>query len=348
MKEQIGAEKIATGHNRNDHEETILMNILRGTGLDGLIGIDPIRDYYIRPLIEISREAIEKYLSEENIPVRIDATNLTSDYFRNSLRLELIPLIRKKYCPHIGQSLRRLAEIAKRDLSFMEEATEKAGAHVIRNESEKVIIDIKRFSEQHEAIKYRLVRLAVEKLAGNVKDFEIRHANLLVDFIEQASPGSRIDLPKNLQGVKEYEHCILSKGNFNESPDYSYTLSVPGYITIEETGISIKAYIQPRSSEQTIIKTDPRTSYLDYDKINSDLVIRNRQPGDRFKPLGGVGFKKLKDFFIDEKVPRRKRNHVPIVAAGGRIIWVGGMRIDDRFKVTEETKRILVLIVESI
>jgi tRNA(Ile)-lysidine synthase len=347
LKEQIGAKKIATGHNRNDHEETILMNIFRGAGLDGLVGIDPVRDYFIRPLIDIPREAIEKYLREEDIPYRIDATNLTSDYFRNSLRLELIPLIRKKYCPHIGQSLRRLAEIAKRDLSFMDEETEKAWAHVIRCEPEKVIIDVKKFSQRHEAIKYRLVRLAVEKLAGNVKDFETRHANLLVDFIEQASPGSLIDLPKNLQGVKEYEHCILSKENFDEIPDYSYILSVPGQITIRETGIRVKAYIQP-CSEHTTIENDRRTAYLDYDKIDSDLVIRNRQPGDRFKPLGGIGFKKLKDFFIDEKVPRRKRNHVPIVAAGGRIIWVGGMRIDDRFKVTGETKRILVLVVEGL
>ena len=345
LKQQIGAEKIATGHNRNDHEETILMNIFRGAGLDGLVGIDPVRDYFIRPLIEIPREAIEKYLKQENFLLR-STTNLTSDYFRNSLRLELIPLIRKKYCPHIGQALRRLAEITRRDLAFMVEETEKALAHVIRCEPEKVIIDVKKFSEQHEAIKYRLVRLAVEKLAGNVKDFETRHAKLVVDFIEKASPGNMIDLPKNLWGVKEYEHCILSKGNFNETPDYSYILAVPGEITIQETGISVKANTQP-CSEHSTIKNDLRTAYLDYDKIDSDLVIRNRRPGDRFKPLGSIGFKKLKDFFIDEKVPRRKRNHVPIVEAGGQIVWVGGMRIDDRFKVTGETKRILVLVVES-
>jgi len=347
VKEQTGAQKIAIGHNRNDHEETILMNIFRGAGLDGLIGIDPVRDCYIRPLIEIPRETIERYLKQENIPFRIDATNLTSDYFRNSLRLELIPLIRKKYCPHLGQSLRRLAEIARRDLSFMEEETARTGVNVITCEHEKVIIDVKKFSELHEAIKYRLVRSAVEKLAGNVKDFETRHAKLLVDFIEKASPGSMIDLPKNLQGVKEYDYFIISNDNFDEIPDYRYILGIPGEIIIKETGIGIKTYIKPHS-DQTIIKTDPTIAYLDYDKINADLVIRNRRPGDRFKPLGSIGFKKLKDFFIDEKVPRRKRNHVPIVAAGGQIIWVGGMRIDDRFKVTGETKRILVLVMEGL
>ncbi|NLZ54062.1 MAG: tRNA lysidine(34) synthetase TilS [Thermoanaerobacteraceae bacterium] len=345
VKEQINAQKIATGHNQNDHEETILMNILRGTGLDGLMGIDAVRGSYIRPLIEIPRNEIEKHLEQEDIPFRIDATNLTTDYFRNSLRLELIPLIREKYCPHLGQSLRRLSEIARRDLTFMEEATEKAGVHVIRRESGKVIIDVKRFSEQHEAIKYRLVRTAVEILSGNVKDFEIRHTKLLADFIEKALPGSMVDLPKNLQGIKEYDVFILSKVSFDEIPDYSYMLSVPGQITIKEIGVSIKAYIRPK--DKIKITTDTNIAYLDYDKIDSNLIIRSRRTGDRFKPLGGIGFKKLKNFFIDEKVPRRKRNQVPIVEANGKIVWVGGMRIDDRFKVTEETRRVLVLVEDS-
>jgi len=343
VKEQIKAQKIATGHNQNDHEETILMNILRGSGLDGLVGIDAVRGTYIRPLIEIPRNEIEKYLKQEDIPFKIDATNLTTDYFRNSLRLELIPLIRGKYCPHLGQSLRRLSEIVRRDVAFMEEATEKAGFYVIRRESGKVIINVKRFSKQHEAIKYRLVRRAVERLSGNVKDFELKHSKLLVDFIEKASPGSMIDLPKNLQGIKEYDDVTLSKVISDEIPDYYYVLKVPGETTIKETGINIKAYIKP--NDEIKITPDTDIAYLDYDKIESNLIIRNRLPGDRFKPLGGMGFKKLKDFFIDEKVPRMKRNKTPIVEADGKIVWVGGMRIDDRFKVTDETKTVLVLTV---
>lgn len=345
VKEQTGAQKIATGHNRNDHEETILMNIFRGAGLDGLIGIEPVRDYYIRPLIEIPRKVIEKYLKQQDIPSRIDATNLTTEYFRNSLRLELIPLIREKYCPHLGQSLRRLSEIARRDLSFMEKETRKAWFEVVRCEPTKVIIDVEKFSEQDEAIKYRLAREAVETLAGDTKDFEARHTELLVEFIQQAQSGSLIDLPKNLQGEKVYEHCIISEEIISETADYSYNLPVPGQIIIKETGVHIKADVINRNKETTI-KSNPRFAYLDYDKINpKNLLVRNRKPGDRFKPLGGTGFKKLKDFFIDEKVSRRKRNDVSIIEAGGQIIWVGGMRIDDRFKVTEETKRILTLVV---
>ncbi|HHY42159.1 MAG TPA: tRNA lysidine(34) synthetase TilS [Thermoanaerobacterales bacterium] len=341
VKEQVDAQKIATGHNQNDHEETILMNILRGTGLDGLIGIEAVRESFIRPLIEVQRADIEKYLEQENIPFRIDATNLTTDYFRNSLRLELIPIIRKKYCPHFGQSLRRLSEITKRDLAFLKQETERAKANTVRYHSEKVIIDIGEFLKQHEAIKYRLVRAAVEKLSGDVKDFEIRHAELLVDFIEKSPTGSRIDLPKNLQGIKEYDTIILSKASHDEGPEYHYVLKVPGEISIKEIGINVKAYIKPK--EEIKITADANIARLDFDKVDSSLIIRNRFPGDRFKPLGGKGFKKLKDFFIDEKVPRRKRNLVPIIEAKGNIVWVGGMRIDDRFKVTGETKTVLVI-----
>ena len=184
VKKQINAHKIATGHNQNDHEETILMNILRGTGLDGLVGIDPVRESFIRPLIEIPRAEIEKYIEQEGIPFRIDATNLTTDYFRNSIRLELIPLIREKYCSHFGQSLRRLSEITRRDLAFLKQETAKAEADVVNYQAEKAVINVEKFLKQHEAIKYRLARSVVEKLSGDVKDFETRHAKLLVEFIE--------------------------------------------------------------------------------------------------------------------------------------------------------------------
>jgi len=344
VKELVKAQKIATGHNQNDHEETILMNILRGTGLDGLLGIDAISGSYIRPLIEIPRTEIERYLEQEGIPFRIDATNLTTEYFRNSLRLELIPIIQERYCPHLGQSLRRLSEIVRRDLSYLNQETEKAEAYAVRYWSYKVLINIKRFSEQHEAIKYRLARRAVERLSGDLKDFETKHTKLLVDFIEDALPGSTIDLPKNLQAVKEYDDVVISIASFEDVPDYHYVLSVPGEIAIKETGINIKAYTVSKAKVK--ITPDPDAAYLDYDKIGSSLIVRNRRPGDKFKPLGGTGFKKLKKFFIDEKVPRLKRKQTPIIESAGRIVWVGGMRIDDRFKVTDETKTVLVLTIK--
>lgn len=346
VKKETGAHKVATGHNRDDHEETVLMNILRGSGLEGLVGIDPVRDFYIRPLIEISRKDIEEYLENNNIPFRIDSTNLEPEYFRNRLRLELIPLIQKKYCPHLGLSLRRLSEIARRDLSFIDEETHKAFEKGVKIKDKRAYIDINKFIFLPEAIQYRLLRLVVEHLSGDTKDFEYRHGDLLSRFIKTASVGSWIDLPKGLAGEKRYNSFIIHREPFKEVSDYYYTLDVPGQLFIGESEITIYAYTKRRDS--LLIKdTNSLIALLDYDKIKANLIVRNRRPGDKFVPLGSKNFKKVKDFFIDEKIPRRLRNNIPIIEANNKIIWIGGMRIDDRFKITAETKDILVLKMEQ-
>lgn len=342
QKQKLGATKIALGHNRDDHEETVLMNILRGTGLEGLMGIAPVRDCYIRPLIEVPRSVIEDYLNKCDIPFRIDRTNLQPDYFRNCLRLELIPLIKERYCPHLGRSLRRLADIARCDLSYLEDETERILPEIIKYKGKKVSIDIKEFLPLHEAIKRRIVRKAIEYITKDVKDFEYKHTLMLVDFIESAAPGSLLSLPKNITGEKSYNNVYLYKGHKSKVPRFSYLLEIPGEIFIKEVGIKIKAYLKDFNAED-IVRYDSLIAYLDYDKIKGNLIVRNRRKGDKFRPLGFKGRKKLKDFFIDEKVPRAIRDKLPIVECNGKILWVCGMRIADEFKVTSDTKKVLVI-----
>lgn len=342
LKKRLEIQKIALGHNRDDHEETVLMNILRGTGLEGLVGIDPVRDCYIRPLIEIPRTVIEDYLKKCNIPYRIDKTNLQPDYFRNSLRLELIPLIKEKYCPHLGKSLRRLADVTRYDLAYIEDETRKVLSYVVKYEGEKVLIYVDEFSSLHEAVKRCLVRKIIGQIVGNTKDFEYKHTLILIDFIENAKPGSLLDLPKNITGEKSYTVTSLYKGPALEIPDFYYELKVPGEVFVRESNCHIRAYLRD-NHRNDIIKTDPLIAQLDYDKIKGNLIVRNRRRGDKFKPLGSLGSKKLKDFFIDEKIPRTTRDRIPIVECNGEILWVCGMRIDNKFKVTSNTKNILIL-----
>lgn len=341
---KVGANKVALGHNRNDHEETVLMNIMRGTGIEGLLGIEPVRGVYIRPLLEISRSDIEEYLKRENLDYRIDSTNLRTEYFRNSLRLELIPMIKQKYVPHFGESLRRLSEIARCDVSFLEEQTFAAWRQAVTCCPGRVKIDLKIFLSLHDAIKRRLVRKAVEHLVGDVKDFEFRHTVLLVDFIKTSAAGSVFDMPRGLRAEKQYDCTLIFQKNPRQDRDYSYELPVPGRVEIEEAKAVIRSFTKPRE-ETLIIRTNPLIAQLDYDKIEGNLTVRNRRPGDRFIPLGGHP-KKLQDFFTDEKVPRSERDKVPLVTAGGKLIWVAGMRIDDRFKITRETRTMLILKIE--
>lgn len=345
VKEEVGADKIATGHHRDDHEETVFMNILRGTGPGGLKGIEPKRGQYVRPLIEIPKSAIEEYIREKGLSVRTDSTNLTPDYFRNSLRLGLIPLIKSKYCPHFGESLRRLSEITRAEQDFLSHYAQMAWADTVRMGNEGIIIDRASFNDLHTALKNQVLRKAFGEIAGDMKDFEYRHSLLICDFIVNASSGSQIHLPRGVVGEMGYQTFTLQRDKLRRIPDYSYEIKVPGEVYIKEIGVRISAREKPKTGP--VDPPNPLIAQLDYDKIKSALTVRKRRPGDRFVPFGSSFKKKIKDFLIDEKVPRRNRDMVPIFESGDTVVWVGGLRIDDRLKITDNTKTVLLIEMEK-
>ncbi|KXG74526.1 tRNA(Ile)-lysidine synthase [Fervidicola ferrireducens] len=342
VREKIKASRIALAHNSNDREETILMNIFRGSGIEGLVGIEPVRDHYIRPLIEVERDAIEEYLRKEGIPYRIDSTNLQTIYFRNKIRLELIPLIKRDYCPHLSAALKRLSEIASLDVSFLEELSREAYSNTAKRVPGGVMINLEKFGEMHDSLKFRVVRKAVEEILGNLQDFEYRHAKMLVEFIKEKPTGSKLNLPHGLVGEKSYEYFYIYGKAPPEAKSFYYELPVPGEVEIPEAGAVIAARIA-EVKEGFSLKKSPNLAYLDYDRIKDQLAVRNRRPGDRFIPFGSGFSKKLQDFFVDNKIPARERDRVPLVVSGDQILWVCGMRIDERFKVTDKTKKVLVL-----
>lgn len=342
IREKIKASRIALAHNSNDREETILMNIFRGSGIEGLVGIEPVRDHYIRPLIEVERDAIEEYLKKEGIPFRIDSTNLQTIYFRNKIRLELLPLIKRDYCPHLSTSLKRLSEIASLDASLLEELSREAYGSTAKRMPGGVIINLEKYEKLHDAIKLRVVRKAVEEILGNLQDFEYRHAKMLVEFIKEKPTGSRLNLPRGLVGEKSYEYFYIHGKAPPEAKSFYYELPVPGEVEIPEAGVIICARVF-EAKDGFSFEKNPYFAYLDYDRIKDPLAVRNRRPGDRFIPFGSGFSKKLQDFFVDNKIPVRERDRVPLVVSGDQIVWVCGMRIDERFKVTESTKKVLVL-----
>lgn len=342
IKEYTGAQKIALAHNANDVAETILMRIMRGTGIEGLVGIKPIRDeIFVRPLIEITRDEIERYCEENNVPTRIDKSNLESIYTRNKVRLELIPYIKTNFNSDIINILNRLAHTVKEDNDCLEGIATKLYKKYSYIKDNKVIIYKEAFSE-HEAIITRIIRNAIIDVKGSLYNLEKVHIYDIIN-LQEKSTGKRINLPQGIVVANEYGNIeIKIKDKIKENMVKEYVLNV-GHNNINELNIEvdIKNMTLAQISKDNFNKND-YVKYFDVDKIgNNAILLRYRKNGDRFVPFGMKGKKKIKDLFIDLKVPQDKRDRVPLICFGEEIAWIVGYRIGEDFKIDENTKNIL-------
>ena len=336
----VKGDKIAQGHTRDDQAETVLMRLLRGSGSQGLGGIPPVRDKYIRPLIEISRQEVETYLEKLKITPRIDASNLSTEYERNKIRLELIPFLEKDYRQNIKQILQQTGEILRTEDEFLTKIAEDAMnrfADFLDNHT--IQIHIPDFAKLHLALQRRALRLALEKLAGNLMGFDYNHITELLSLALYQSTGKMISLPKGIIAEKIYDNLILKCRQEKILGSIHYPVKLFGETFISELSMSIKITETEKIHSNYIYTEDKFQTSFDYDKIQGGLYIRNKRLGDKFQPLGMTGTKKLQDFFVDEKIPKSLRDKIPILTDEDKILWIVGYRMDDRAKITEETKK---------
>jgi tRNA(Ile)-lysidine synthase len=337
-----GADKIALGHHMQDQAETVLLNVLRGSGLDGLKGFLPMRDgKYIRPLIGVTRQDIIATLKEAGIDFREDSTNSSHVYLRNRLRGELIPLLQKKYNPRIEQNLARMAEIVRRDDDWI-------SGHVnsiltstrIQYQQNQASFSAEYFKSLHEALGFRLVKALLEGLSPEGRGFSSTHIQAVVDLVINSPSGKIITLPHRLRAQKEYDRVVLHTKIQARTMDYEYPLMIPGIVDLRERKIKLST----RRGEPNDVDFDcVDRVYFDEDKIREPLLIRNRRRGDWFEPLGTNGSQKIKKLFIDRKVPGGERESIALLADNNSIIWIENMHISERVKVTHETKNVLIL-----
>jgi len=344
--QRVGATKIAVAHNENDQAETVLMRLLRGTGLQGLTAIHINRGNIIRPLLNIDRNSIEEYCEIHKLSPRIDKTNLESIYKRNKIRLELIPYLQENYNPNIMDNLVKTAETLKDDFDFIEERSREVYEKLVIMQSEyNVILPISRLKELHSSLKSRIIRLAAEQLLGRQEVLEYKHVQNVLELVERGATGKKITLPLGLVAKISYENlCFTTEADENKV--FHYELPLEGTVDMEE----LKGSFTVRVLERGEIKEISRDKYckcFDYDQVKSILNVRNRREGDRFYPLGLTGSKKLKDFFIDYKIDRDEREKIPLVCDGDEIIWIVGLRISEKYKITDKTTRILEIIFEK-
>ena len=348
--DSIGADRIAVAHNKNDRAETVLMNIIRGTGLDGLKGMEYIRGRIIRPLLDIDRSEIEAYILEKNLDTVTDSSNLEKIYARNKIRLDVIPNIDKLFDCNLVKSIDRMSRLIKDDIDFIDDKVKEAYCDaVLKKENGEVELLLRKISKMHLAVRRRVIRKAIEEVKGSVKGIESVHIENILDMIDNGKVGSRIDLPgikigRTYESIRFYKKEIQPK-----SFDYEAFLNIPGLTEVGDGKHYIEASIitDYKLSDYKGMKGSSLIQFFDYDKMIEGINIRKRKEGDLFKPVNSNGTKKLKEYFIDNKIPREIRDNIPLVAKGHDIIWIIGYKISDKFKVTENTKKVLKLIYKS-
>jgi len=334
---KLNVKKIALGHTASDQVETVLMHLLRGSGPQGLSGIPPLRKLgstaIVRPLIEVNREEILSYLKKNNLTFCLDSSNRKTEYFRNKIRLKLLPLLRKNYNKNIEGALLRLSEILKEENAYWERVVERVLGRVVSWESEKILIDFRRFLRYNVVVQRRVLHRLFEGIVS------LNQIEAIRSLAQKSSQGKRIYLGKRFSVRKEDDFLIFSSSPERRFKKFNYPLRVPGKNEIEGLNLTLNTRI---IDFHPVSEKGANTAYFDVDKINfKKLLLRNRREGDRFKPFGLRGTKKLSDFFIDRKIPRRLRDRVPLLVEGEDILWVVGIRRADKARITEDTKKIL-------
>ncbi len=335
------ADKIALGHTMNDQAETVMIRLLRGSGPPGLSGIPPKRgDRIVRPLIEITRGEILAYLHEKGLNWMEDPSNRDPRFLRNRIRHQLLPLL-QQYQPDLIPLLSRTAEIFRQDEEWM---SEEARGWMEKNVRESSLGGLEvRIHDLHglaPALQTRVVRAMVKETAGGLRRISAKHISAIRALLDSSRPQAMVTLPGGVLVLKQYQSLRITRSWDQEVPGFLLEIQGPGSFKLE----ALESMVVVEEVEPTDVSLEKAPSwqaFFDAEKVKYPILIRTFRPGDRFEPLGLGGTKKLKDFFIDQKVPASLRRLIPIFETQEKIMWVGGLRIDERFKVSGHTKKVL-------
>lgn len=357
MNKENGCEaggKIAVAHNADDSAETVLLNLFRGSSIKGMAGILPVRGRIIRPVLCLTRQEIEAYNGANHVAYVHDETNFAAEYTRNKLRLHILPAIKEAINPraaeHINMAGQSLAEID----DYMEQECERIFGDIaaVRNEAghKGIYIKTKDFLKLHAAMQAQLVKRCLYTVAGRAKDITGRHMRSVKElFIMEV--GKSVNLPYSMVAVKEYEGVIIKKQA--DEPAVSGDIIKREVVMAHEgtyqlaVGDSIvEISIEKDTSRECIFEENMYTKWIAYDIMDSNLLLRTRREGDYIIVDDKGSKKKLKDFFIDKKIPRDDRDRICLVTRGSEVIWIVGYRLSAAYRVERAAKSILKLHVE--
>ena len=350
---EAGTDSVALAHTADDQAETVLLHLLRGTGMAGLRGMLPVSIWrlagegddtedmpIVRPMLDVSRDEVLDYCREHGLASREDETNLNPTFLRNRIRHHLIPYL-GGYNPRAREVLARTARLLAEDYDLVQEMVGHIWPNIAFQEEGGIVFDLILWKEAPPSLQRHLLREAVRRLAGDVADFAAVHFQAAIESLATKPVGTSLDWPHNLQVVKGYdEFRVKVRREAVEMPKVEpEALNVPGKTRF--LGWEITAQVQDARCAHD--ETNPWHADLDLAAAGGGLVVRQRQQGDRMQPLGMTGHKKVQDILVDAKMPRDDRDRVPIVASPEGIVWLVGCCLDDRAKVGTNTEKVLCL-----
>jgi len=356
---RLGADLVAVAHTRDDQAETVLLRLLRGAGTRGLGAIRPAREGIIRPLIDLRRIEVVRYLEDRRYPWVEDSTNADTQLLRNWVRRELLPSIAVRTGDGVIDVLARTADAAVEDEAFLVAAAEDAERWLRPVGGPPDALDAARLLLAPPAVARRVVRSRLESLGQRPATFahvasvlelaggqgEVRAAGCLVKL----SPADRV---LYFRALEQREDDVPGSGAQALPPRVPVPLPVPGAVDLPDSGLRVRAEYHDVSDVGglTNLSTGSEArAVIPAATAEHGLFVRSWLPGDILQPLGLSGRKKVQDLFVDRKVPRQARRSVPIVtAADGRIVWVAGVALGEAFRVTSATKSVVVLSFESL
>ena len=329
MAQEAGATHIATGHTANDQAETVLMRLLRGAGPAGLAGIPPKRDNIVRPLLPVWRWEILAFLEARGLAFRTDLSNYSTDFLRNRVRLELLPLLEAEYAPRLQERLVHLADLQRQDQEVLVGQADDFFRSLSERQPDGVALPV--LEDESLSLRRRLWRRAIVEVCGMLDDISYAH----LEEIRRLPPGQQVHLP-GVRVLHEAGRLVFlpAPREGKEEVGIPDTMPViPGKLCFPTAACCL--HLAESAGRLPIEHGD--TAVLDARAVRGVLCVRSWRPGDRYRPLGAPGARKLQDIFTDARVPRRLRTRVPLLLDEEGIIWLAGFRIAERVKITPAT-----------
>jgi len=337
---RVKAGRVATGHTLDDQAETVLMRLLKGASIAGLGGIPPKRGPYIRPLMDIPRVEIEAYAGANAIAFVTDSSNLIDKYRRNAIRHNLIPLIESEFNPNIKETLARVAELLRRDNAFIEEAGANAyAAALVSRSGRAVTFDCARLRAMHPSVISRVFLSALAAVSTE-RDAYTFDVEAFLEIVASRRPNVTIKAA-GAWVTRQYGTVTVSAAAPVRAGVFSLTLKTPGVTVVKEAGFRLRARLLRRGPAS--LDAGPDVAYFDYGSLSAlaPVVVRPYKPGDRMRPIGMKGSRKIKDIYIDARVPASLRPRIPLLVCGKEIIWAAGLRRSELYKVLPQTGQVL-------